>query len=847
MSAPNPFSTDAGEQKLEEGWNIPRAVFEKLKEIVGEITYQDLVLDRLRQDKQDDLYVILSRLAERPPGGESAAVPNDRPILLPMMDLLTRILAVDNYLEKLFATKAFDGQSNTRSENPGRDRLNIFDAALKCLGIRDFIRAVEWITISGNKPLDGVDLGVALNALQPLAKGAKVGQLDQIKAKLSDAAKKLERKNDLKYLSLIDGKSGRTKSVIDVVDQLVFCYRNLAVAVQPILAFISSLASVIYRDSRYKVLASDKKQYPWVGSALDFLRNEENGEYSQYAELVDLGICALMQKNPAPIALSSDIWLLGSLYERLNGAQRLTPNDDSYEKILQAAKKKQLEKGRFLLRLTLSEKSQTCTVDIVSCSEGAKKAKPVSGQLVMFVYPIKFEEKHPKHNYVITVKSQGRSAKGKTGDPLMAGDVIVVDNDDSKKFVFYGFDATDRVIAIDTNAKVPALVFLEPKNSITKVAEYDPKKDPAMPLDGLNKAIRSERRVDYTAGQLPTSVAYELQNLVNGKVEGRNVQDYVASTQGEGFRSYIVGGGVRDTLLYRDVNDVDLATLMPAVEVYHKLLKEGLARKTSPFDRSSGKDIPPIKKKIVMGIVKVDPDNPKGIDIVTFHDGMNKPGSSIVSGSGFIYDALSRDFTFNAIYYDSTDRKLVDATGCGLEDLGYRYRKSEKNLYLEGIGADGKTKVPYEQHPAHIEIKLRFVCCALSQIWGNSPTRDSDALRRHLTNFPVDMARWIKFLSKNDRKSRFRYVPYNVTDLYDVAHCLKKLADKTDEKVKERFITRMGCSTTAALAVFDTSDDNRENFISVVDKERRLRLVDKEPLESIQGSLRRIFRLPKSR
>jgi hypothetical protein len=843
MSAPNPFSTSEGEKQLEQGWGIPRAHFEKLKKIVGETTYQDLVLNRLRQDKQDDLYVILSRLAERPPGGESAVVPNDRPVLLPMMDLLTRILAVDNYLEKLLAAKAFDGQSSAQSRNPGRNRLDESDAILKCLGIRDFTRVVEWITISGNKPVDGVDLRAAIDVLRPLSTGSNVGQLDQIKAKLSDAAKKLERKNDLKYLSLIDSKSSRTKSVIDVANQLIFCYQNLDAANQPIPTFISSLASVIYRDSRYKVPASDKRQHPWVGFALDFLRNEENGEYSQYAELVDLGISTLMQKNPAPIALSSDIWLLGSLYERVNGAQQLTPNDDPYEKILQAAKKKQIEKGRFLLRLTLSEKSQTCTVDIVSCSEGAKKTKPVSGQLVMFVYPIKFEERHPKHNYVITVQSQGRGTEDKTDDPLMAGDLIVIDNDESKKFVFYGFDATGRVIAIDTDGKVPALAFLEPKKAITKIAEHDAEKDPALPLDGLNKAIRSKRKVDYTAGQLPTSVAYELQNLVNGRVKGKNVQDYVASTQGKGFRSYIVGGGVRDTLLYRDVNDVDLATLMPAVEVYHKLLKERLTRKKSPFDGSSSKDIPPIKKKIVMGIVKVDPDNPKGIDIVTFHDGMNKPGSSIVSGSGFIYDALSRDFTFNAIYYDSTDRKLIDATGCGLEDLGYQYRQSEKNLYLEGIRSDGKTKVPYEQHPAHIEIKLRFVCCALSQIWENSPVKDSDALRRHLTNFPVDMARWIKFLSKNNPRRRLRYIPYNVADLSDVEHCLKKLADKNDEKVKERFTARMGCTTTAALAVFD----NPENFISVVNRNARLKLVDGKLLKSIKGSLERIFHLPRSR
>ena len=130
MSSPNPFPDNAGEERLAEEWCILPAAFEELKRIVGQVTYQDLVLDRLRRDKKDDLYIILSRLADRGSVGRSGVLPGDRPALMPMMDVLSRVLAVDAYLEKLLGTAAFSkrfkspgGESSATPANPGRTRV----------------------------------------------------------------------------------------------------------------------------------------------------------------------------------------------------------------------------------------------------------------------------------------------------------------------------------------------------------------------------------------------------------------------------------------------------------------------------------------------------------------------------------------------------------------------------------------------------------------------------------------------------------------------------------------------------------------------------------------------------
>lgn len=912
MPATELTSPQKAKTELRRNWGISYKTMNELQKIVGKATFQELVLDRLRHDKIVDLNIILSRLAAQPQEEIRTKLPNDRPVMIPMMDLLTRILTIDNYLEKLLATASFT--SNEHAEggvaNPGRVGLKEYDVVLKCLGIRSFTRIVEWIATSANDKIDDLDVWETMSALKDsLLKSEQVGANDENKKKLKDIAKRLKEnisKKDKKkkewpnLRSLIDSQASRTQSAIEIVDQLIYCYQDLN-AIKPVPTYVSSLASVLYQDSRYDVLNSNKEKYPWVGDALKFLKNEPNGEYTQFAELVDLATAALQYEIPVPIALSSDIWLLGSLYKKMN-------NDTFEEKdpFTAIIKKANNQFGRdidpkenkcpYFLKITLKKntaKSSPPTISIVLCSEVLKSSPPsFSKEVNVYVYPIKLREEIRESK--ILVKVEGKRSELRSNLPLglKAGDIIrLTENGRStKEYTFYGIDSDGRVVAVDA-VKSSTLWFFN-KNSrlylktlpelskditIEKVKERGSNKIPLkLPLDGLKEQIINQnggKSVEYAIKLFPPKVGTEFSKLTDRKLKGEHaVKEYIAKVKSYGFSSYIVGGGVRDILLDKKVNDVDLATMMPVVEVYETILKNELGRKSSPFEKADGNEQPPkVKKNIPMGIVKVDPDNVNGIDIVTFHDGMNKPGSRIISGSGFIYDTLSRDFTFNAIYYDNIEKKLIDATGCGLKDLGFRFKNDK---WVGGAPNSGS------QDLAFTEVKLRFVCCALAQVW-QEKTEDTvsakykDALSRHLTNFPVDMARWIKFLSKNKSwerniknslvgfarwifclsknkpENRIRYLPYSRTDLSVIAQCLKIFADKTDDKSKynkQRFVARMGCSTNEAKAVFKKGGGkyNVEAFFSLKEQTdpeliEASRKSIEESLELIFTSLERIF------
>jgi tRNA nucleotidyltransferase/poly(A) polymerase len=131
----------------------------------------------------------------------------------------------------------------------------------------------------------------------------------------------------------------------------------------------------------------------------------------------------------------------------------------------------------------------------------------------------------------------------------------------------------------------------------------------------------------------------------------RAAHEVVATLQSAGFVGLIVGGAVRDRLLERPVNDVDVATSATPDQI------EGLFRKTQAIGKAFGVII-----VILDGIQ---------IEVATFRqdagysDGRH-PDAVVFSTAED--DAARRDFTINALFYDPASEEIVDYVD-GLTDL----------------------------------------------------------------------------------------------------------------------------------------------------------------------------------
>lgn len=159
--------------------------------------------------------------------------------------------------------------------------------------------------------------------------------------------------------------------------------------------------------------------------------------------------------------------------------------------------------------------------------------------------------------------------------------------------------------------------------------------------------------------------------------------------QDDGFQGYLVGGGVRDSLLDGRPKDFDVATDATPEQV-RRLFRNSriIGRRFKIVHVRFGREI---------------------IEVTTFranHDASADNKRSQQSQEGMLLrdnvfgdmrsDALRRDFTVNALYYTSDDESIHDYTG-GMQDL--------KNHTLRMIG-DPKTR--YQEDPVRMLRAVRF-------------------------------------------------------------------------------------------------------------------------------------------
>jgi poly(A) polymerase len=136
-------------------------------------------------------------------------------------------------------------------------------------------------------------------------------------------------------------------------------------------------------------------------------------------------------------------------------------------------------------------------------------------------------------------------------------------------------------------------------------------------------------------------------------------REVVAVLRRAGFETYVAGGCVRDLLLGRPVNDIDVASAAHPPQVEATFAAHGW--RTVAVGRAFGV------------VVVVTPDG-RHVEVATFRsDGAYVDGRrpAEVTFTTAAEDVARRDFTINALLLDPVDGRVIDHVG-GVADLGRR-------------------------------------------------------------------------------------------------------------------------------------------------------------------------------
>lgn len=158
-----------------------------------------------------------------------------------------------------------------------------------------------------------------------------------------------------------------------------------------------------------------------------------------------------------------------------------------------------------------------------------------------------------------------------------------------------------------------------------------------------------------------------------------------------GHVAYVVGGCVRDFLLGKESKDYDIATDADPDEICQLF----------PHSITVGK---------AFGVIKVPTESdPPLLEIATFRQDMGYEDHRHprrVAFSDAYQDAMRRDFTINALFYDPKTLKILDACG-GIEDLENKVIRAIGNPH-ERFGEDAlrllravrfQTRFGFSLHP----------------------------------------------------------------------------------------------------------------------------------------------------
>ncbi|MCV6624521.1 MAG: polynucleotide adenylyltransferase PcnB [Cellvibrionaceae bacterium] len=205
-------------------------------------------------------------------------------------------------------------------------------------------------------------------------------------------------------------------------------------------------------------------------------------------------------------------------------------------------------------------------------------------------------------------------------------------------------------------------------------------------FNSFNRLFTSEQEPQYPQHAV---VVPRDQHSVSRRQLSRNALKVMKILNEAGFEAYLVGGGVRDTLLGGAPKDFDVATDATPEQV----------RKLFRSARIIGRRFKIVHVRIGREI----------IEVTTFragHDTSADSNASRQSEHGMLLrdnvygdlrsDALRRDFTVNALYYSLDGFTLHDYTG-GLQDLEARQ-----------LRMIGNPRTRYQEDPVRLLRAVRF-------------------------------------------------------------------------------------------------------------------------------------------
>ena len=152
-------------------------------------------------------------------------------------------------------------------------------------------------------------------------------------------------------------------------------------------------------------------------------------------------------------------------------------------------------------------------------------------------------------------------------------------------------------------------------------------------------------------------------SLTNNLID-RDVLDILTRLRRNGYESYLVGGGVRDILMGKKAKDLDLVTNAHPKQIkrlFRRCFLIGRRFRLAHVYVSHERFI-----EVATFRALVDPDEVKDND--------KRYAENNIFGT-IDEDVLRRDFTVNALYYNSADSSILDYTG-GIQDLEKKILRS---------------------------------------------------------------------------------------------------------------------------------------------------------------------------
>lgn len=169
----------------------------------------------------------------------------------------------------------------------------------------------------------------------------------------------------------------------------------------------------------------------------------------------------------------------------------------------------------------------------------------------------------------------------------------------------------------------------------------------------------------------------------------RNALTVIAKLQESGYAAYLVGGGVRDLLLEGTPKDFDVATNATPEQV-KRCFRQAMI---------IGKRFRIVHVRFGREIIEVTTFRAGHEDATNAKDAAQAASGILLRDNVYgdvVTDALRRDFTINALYYDPANSEVLDFS-TGLADLGKRC-----------IKIIGQPEARYREDPVRMLRAIRF-------------------------------------------------------------------------------------------------------------------------------------------